>query len=125
MKAPERQGIGNHNFRTGQQPTLTTNQKFRGGRWMTAAQVFEKALGAVNGSGGQGGEENEIGDIFTQGDGRQTPRLTISQGGDEAEGDIGEAQPTNINGAGTLHRLPRQGAEQGAEGLCDLRNFKG
>ena len=61
-----------------------------------SAQVFDETLQAVNGTGGEGGEEDDVGDEFAHVYGWEATGLFISNGVDETEGDVGESQPAEV-----------------------------
>jgi len=61
-----------------------------------SAQVFDETFKAVNGTGGEGGEEDDVGDELAHVYGGEATGLFISNGVDEAKGNVGEAKPSEV-----------------------------
>ena len=65
-----------------------------------SAEFFNETLDAVNGASSEGGEEDDVSEIFAQVHRWEAARLSVTDGVDEAEGDVGESEPAKICDAG-------------------------
>ena len=79
------------------------------------AQVGDEALGAVDRPGDIGRGKEHVGDVFAQRERGQDAGLAVAQGVDEAEGDVGEAQPGQVSTGAQGGILPGPGAPRPAK----------
>lgn len=109
------QRVGDDEFfeQTNDDP-LTCEQRFILREMKFFSQVSREAFGAVNGTSGERGEENNVGCKFRQGEFGQSSRLPVAQDVNEAEGDVRKSQPAQIQCGGGFDGAVRQRAEEGA-----------
>ncbi len=98
VQGDERQRVGDDEFfEQAKQQALTCGiEGFKIQTCKGSAQVFDKTFETVDGTCGEGGEEDDVGDEFAHVYGWESPRLFIAYGVDETEGDVGESQPAEV-----------------------------
>ena len=86
------------------------------------AKIAHKTFGTVDGAGHEAGKEDDVGNVFAQGEFRQEARLPVAGGVDEAKGDVGEAEPVQVDGPGQAGVLASEAAppaaDQGGQRFC-------
>lgn len=87
-------------------------------------QVFDETFEAVNRSGSESGEEDDVGQVFTEVNRWQSSHLAVSNRVDETEGDVGKAKPGEVRVACCVEGLIGESAEEVTRPIGESGNFQ-